>query len=58
MTFGHERTLFLADAESGLGVDGLSGGGGLSGLSLVPSPSPFDGIGGNLLVGYKDLVFL
>ena len=52
--------LFLADVDSGLGVEGPSGGGGGGGsskVSLVSSPSPLDGIGGSLLVGYEDLVF-
>ena len=50
---------FLVGVGSGLGAGVISGAGreDSSKLSLVSSPSLFEGTGGNLLVGYGDLVF-
>ena len=49
----------LVDVGSDFGADVTFGAGreGSSKLLLVSSPSPLEGTGGNLLVGYRDLVF-
>ena len=50
---------FLVDVGSDFGAGVTFGGGreGSSKLSLMSSPSPLEGTGGSLLVGYGDLIF-